>query len=401
MAKRTNKKETNQTGTMAFFRELETLADENGIERDVLIDIIKTNMEKAIKESDKNREYSRYNQIRVDIDPDEGIFDINIIKDVVDYDPEPYDPDNEIYIDEARKINPDAVVDDKIDVKMNPSKIKRVVANKTRQLIQSDIKAILNNKLAQSFEKHKDECVTATVEKIEPNLNAVVSFSEYQAYLPRKEQLPDDDLKIGDKIKIFIKDTVNPNGKPQLKISRTHKDLIKRLMEIEIPEVADGSVEIMSISREAGIRSKVAVMSHVEGIDPIGTCIGQDKTRIQAVLKEIGKEQIDIIEYSADEAQFIANALKPAEVLKVELTSEPDEDGKIKKMASVTIPANQTSLAIGNKGINAKLAAKLTGYKQIDIHPPVEEKAEVDEKAEAIETAAEPSTEKTAEETAE
>ena len=176
----------------------------------------------------------------------------------------------------------------------------------------------------------------------------------------RQEQIPGEELKAGDIIKVYVVGVLNPDKKPSVKVSRTHRDFVKRLFELEVPEIYDGTVEIKAVSREAGSRSKIAIVSHNPDVDAIGACIGPKRSRITAIVGELNGEKIDLISYSEDDAEFIAKALSPAEVVSVTLA----EDGT--KTASVIVPANQLSLAIGNKGQNAKLAARLTGYK-IDI----------------------------------
>lgn len=223
-------------------------------------------------------------------------------------------------------------------------------------------------------------------------LNAVITIDRNEHYFYRSEQIPGEVLKEGDIIKVYIVSIGGTERKqPVVKLSRTHKDLVKRLFELEVPEIADGTVEIKSISRIEGIRSKIAVYSKDKNVDAVGACIGPRKSRISAVVSELKGEKIDVINWCEDEAEFIAKALAPADVIKVELlepeykTEDKGEEKEIKKVirkCRVVVPNNQFSLAIGNKGQNAKLAAGLTGYK-IDIVPenPAPEPEEKEEAA--------------------
>ena len=231
------------------------------------------------------------------------------------------------------------------------------------------------------------EIVTATVQKIEPQTgNATVEIDHNEFLLFKNDQLPSDELHEGDRIKVYVVDVVNLDRRCSLKISRTHKDLVKRLFELEVPEIYDGTIEVKSISREAGSRTKIAVMSHNPDVDPIGACVGPRGSRISAIVDELHGEKIDIIRYSEDDATFIKEALSPATVLDVQILPGTE------RACRVTVPDNQLSLAIGNKGQNAKLAAKLTGYK-IDIRSESDAKAEAeaaqDESEELLEAPAE------------
>ena len=218
-------------------------------------------------------------------------------------------------------------------------------------------------KLIAQYKDKVHDIISATVQKVEPATgNAVLLVDKNEIYLYKNEQIPGEVLTEGDIIKIYVVGIVNPDRKPAIKISRTHKDLVKRLFELEIPEIYDGVVEIKSIAREAGSRTKIAVCSKDPNVDCVGACIGPKRSRISKIVEELGGEKIDIIVYDEDPAVFIAKALAPADVIRVDV-AEGDE-----KACTVIVPNNQLSLAIGNKGQNAKLAARLTGYK-IDIKP--------------------------------
>ena len=215
----------------------------------------------------------------------------------------------------------------------------------------------------QEFQSRHQELVTATVERIDPRSGAAtLKIGKAEAVLPKSEQVGGEELREGDHVKVYVVDVKETEKGPRAMISRTHPDLVKRLFETEVPEIYDGTVEIKSVSREAGSRTKLAVWSKDPNVDAVGACIGARGARVGNVVNELGGEKIDIIEYSEDPAKFIAAALSPADVLSVEV----DPDGM--KACQVTVPDHQLSLAIGNKGQNARLAAKLTGWK-IDIKP--------------------------------
>ncbi len=284
---------------------------------------------------------------------------MNLLKQVVE--DEPLDPANEIGLEQARTYNPKLTIGDMCEIPLSPATFGRVAAASAKQSIRSDMKQFERDRLVSQYKDKEHELVSATVQKVEPVTgNAILLIDKDEIYFPKGEQIPGEELKAGDIIKVYVVGVINPDKKPSVKVSRTHRDFVKRLFEIEVPEIYDGTVEVKAISREAGARSKIAVASRNADVDPIGACIGPKRSRITAIVNELGGEKIDLINYSEDDAEFIAKALSPAEVVSVTLA----EDGS--RSCRVVVPANQLSLAIGNKGQNAKLAARLTGYK-IDI----------------------------------
>lgn len=349
-----------------FFDALGLIARENNIDTEMLVEKIKQGILKAIK-----KEYPDTENILVEINTEKGKFDMKLIKTVVEGEPE--DTANEINIDEAKTISKRAKVGGVVEIKLNSAKFGRVAAQQAKQQIKHDIKEIEKERLLAQYEDKVHECVSATVQKVEPNtLNAVLTIDKNEVYLVRSEQIPGEELNPGDIIKVYVCGIANPERKPSIKISRKHKDLVKRLFELEVPEIYDGTVEVKSISREAGSRSKIAVYSKDPNVDAIGACIGPRRSRISKIVEELKGEKIDIVIWSEDDAEFIARALSPAEVKSVEITEvEPKE-------CRVVVPNNQLSLAIGNKGQNAKLASRLTGGYKIDIVPEdaVQENAE-------------------------
>ncbi|MDE6148979.1 MAG: transcription termination factor NusA [Ruminococcus sp.] len=338
-----------------FFEAFNQFEQENNMGVEEIIEMIKSGILQAIK-----KEYPNSENINVDINPDTHKFDVKILKEVVEGEPE--DPDNQINIDAARNISKKAAVGGIVEIKINPAKFGRVAAQNAKQNIKHKIKDFEREKLIAQYEDKVYECVSATVQKVEPvTLNAVLTIDKNEVYLVRSEQIPGEVLRAGDNIQVYVVGIANPEKKPTIKISRTHRELVKRLFEREIPEIADGTVEIKGISRVAGVRSKIAVASKDENVDAVGACIGPKKSRISSIVSELNGEKIDVIPYSDDAAEFIARALAPSEVVDVMLS---EEDGV--RECRVIVPDNQLSLAIGNKGQNAKLAAGLTGYK-IDI----------------------------------
>lgn len=339
-----------------FFDALQLLEMEKGINADYLIEKITNAIVIAVK-----RDYQVTDNVNVVINPERNQFTVSITKMVVDEYVE--DPETEILLDEAIAYDPAARVGQPIEIQLDTKQFGRIAAQTAKHVIRQGIREAERSQMVAQFQNKVYEIVSAVVQKIEPATgNATVEIDRNEVLLFKNEQLPNDNLKEGDRIKVYVVDVVNLEKRCSLKISRTHKDLVKRLFEREVPEVFDGTVEIKAISREAGSRTKMAVWSKNPDVDPIGACIGPKGSRISAVVAELKGEKIDIVKYSEDDAEFITQALSPATVLRVEIL--PGDE----KICRVIVPDNQLSLAIGNKGQNAKLAAKLTGYK-IDIRP--------------------------------
>ena len=339
-----------------FFRALEALGEENSVETELLIEKVKSAMLKAARRAYPHSE----ERISVEIDPKTKKFEMYIRQDIID--DEPID-ENEVNIDIAKTMDPNAIVGGTIMKELDISKLGRMAALSAKQSIKGDLREINREQMLSKFEQKEHECITARVSQVEPGRGTVtVVYDGTELYLFRNEQIPGENLEEGKSVKVYITGIIGKNKKPVVKISRTHKDLVKRLFEQEVPEIYDGTVEVKSISREAGSRTKIAVWSKDENVDAVGACIGPKRSRITAVVNELSGEKIDIIPWSEVPEEFIARALAPAEVLKTVITSMEE------KSCTVIVPNNQLSLAIGNKGQNAKLAAKLTGFK-IDIKP--------------------------------
>lgn len=340
----------------SFFDALDVLGKENGVGSEVLIEKVKSAMLKAARKAYPHSEEN----IRVEIDPDSKRFEMYIDQEVID---DYAIDDNEINIDEARAIDPNIKVGDRLPKEIDISRLGRMAALSAKQSIKGDLREINREQILSHFEGKENDCINVKVTQVEPGRGTVtVEYEGTELYLFRNEQIPGETLKEGQTVKVFITSIVGKNKKPIVKISRTHKGLVKRLFEVEVPEIYDGTVEVKSISREAGSRTKIAVWSNNPNVDAVGACIGAKRSRITAIVNELSGEKIDIIPWSEKPEEFIARSLAPADVLKAVITSE------LEKTCTVIVANNQLSLAIGNKGQNAKLAAKLTGYK-IDIKP--------------------------------
>lgn len=338
----------------AFFDAIKILGEENNVDVEVLIEKIKSALLKAVKKA-----YPECENFNININPDTKEFEISIIKEVVDY--ESYDL-NEIFIDVAKTIDPSAHIGGVVAVKIDTAQFGRAAAQSAKQSIKTDLREINRDNLLAQFQNKENECISAKISQIEPSRGtATLIYEKTELYLFKNDQIPGETLKEGQTVKVYVTGIVSKEKKPIVKISRTHKDLVKRLFELEVPEIYDGTVEIKSISREAGSRTKIAVFSKNDDVDAIGACIGPRRSRITNIVNELNGEKIDIVVYSENPEEFIAKSLAPSEVTKVILDEEA-------KACTVIVPDSQLSLAIGNRGQNAKLAAKLTGYK-IDIKP--------------------------------
>ena len=337
-----------------IFEALHILEKERGIPVDFMVDKIR----KAIQTACKNN----YNNEDVVVNVDEGSdqFLVYLRKTVVE---ELEAPGSQILLEKAREIDPAAQVGDVVNVQLDTKQFGRIAAQTARNIIRQGIRDGERGQMMQEFQSKQQELVTAVVERIDPETGAAtLRFGKAEAVLPRKEQVGDENLKEGDHIKVYVVSVKESEKGPRAIISRTHPDLVKRLFETEVPEIYDGTVEIKAVAREAGSRTKLAVISHNPDVDAVGACIGARGARVSNIVTELGGEKIDIVEYSDEPEKFIASALSPAEVLSVEVA----QDGS--HACRVTVPDGQLSLAIGNKGQNARLAAHLTGWK-IDIKP--------------------------------
>lgn len=337
-----------------FFDALALLEKEKGIPAEFMMDRIN----KAIVTACKNN-YGNEDAV-IDINPDKNKFEVYLRKTVVE---NVEDPDKEIYIDNAKEIDKKAELGGSVNIKLDTKQFGRVAAQTARNIIRQGIRDSERGQMMQEFQSKHQELVSGLVERIDPRSGAIsLRIGKAEAVLPKNEQVGTENIREGEYIKVYVVDVKETEKGPKAIISRTHPDLVKRLFEKEVPEIFDGVVEIKAVSREAGSRTKLAVLSHNPDVDAVGACIGARGARVSGIVDELGGEKIDIVEYNEDPAKFIAAALSPANVISVEVA----EDGS--QACKVTVPDGQLSLAIGNKGQNARLAAKLTGWK-IDIRP--------------------------------
>lgn len=349
-----------------FYENLAELAKEKDIDSEILAEKIKYAIEKSLKTA-LHFDDEEENYVKVNIDLKNHIFDVSVMKEVIEVVDTLYEPEKEIVLEEARKIDPTVDVGDRVKCPVDTKLFKRIAAKNAKDLIRQGFSNAERQHLSEIWGQYANDAVTAVVTRIEPKtLHATIEINNNELLLPRNEQIPGEILEVGQHIKVYIsgvsKEYKEGDKNQYLKVSRTDKWLIKRLFELECPEIADGTVEIKAVSRAPGSRSKIAVISHDPNVDAVGACIGPQKSRINAVTKEIRGEKVDVVLYSDVPEEFIKQALKPAEVVRVVITN-PNPD---KRQCKVIVPDNQLSLAIGNKGQNAWLAAKLTGYK-IDI----------------------------------
>ena len=348
------KKEPEKQGNEELFLALNLLEKEKGIPVDFMVDKIKKAIATACKNNYGNED------VDVEVDAATGRFDVFLKKEVRE---EVENPSREILLDAAREIDPLAEVGGFVGIRLDTKQFGRVAAQTARNIIRQGIRDSERGQMMQEFQSKHQELVSGLVERIDPKTGAIsLKIGKAEAVLPKNEQIGGENVREGDHIKVYVVDVRETEKGPKAIISRTHPGLVKRMFETEVPEIYDGTVEIKGVSREAGSRTKLAVMSHNPDVDAVGACIGARGSRVSEIVEELGGEKIDIVEYSDDPQKYIAAALSPATVLKVETA----EDGS--RSCKVTVPDNQLSLAIGNKGQNARLAAKLTGWK-IDIKP--------------------------------
>ncbi|MFD2212813.1 MULTISPECIES: transcription termination factor NusA [Metabacillus] len=329
---------------------LTILEKEKGISKEVIIEAIEAALISAYK-----RNFNQAQNVRVDLNRETGTMKVFARKDVVD---EVYDPRLEISIGEAQSINPNYVVNDVIEMEVTPKDFGRIAAQTAKQVVTQRVREAERGVIYGEFIDREEDIMTGIVQRIDSKF-IYVSLGKIEALLPVSEQMPNETYRPHDRIKVFITKVEKTTKGPQIFVSRTHPGLLKRLFEIEVPEIYDGTVEIKSVSREAGDRSKISVHSDNPEVDPVGSCVGPKGQRVQAIVNELKGEKIDIVRWSQDPIEFVANALSPSKVVEVLVDEE-------EKATTVIVPDYQLSLAIGKRGQNARLAAKLTGWK-IDI----------------------------------
>lgn len=333
-----------------------TLEEKKGIKQEVIVDAIKAALVAAYKKN-----YNQAQNVEVDFDERKGNFKVMAVKTVVD-DDQLQDDRLEVSLSDALAINRAYEVGDEIRFEVTPKNFGRIAAQTAKQVIMQRLREAERNHIVDEYSQYEDELITGTVERRD-NRFVYVKIGNVEAVMPRSDQMPNETYNPQDKIRVLVTRVGSDSKGAQIVVSRTAPDLVKRLFEQEVPEIYDGTVEIVSIAREAGDRTKIAVKSSDPNIDPVGTCVGQRGARVQNVVNELGGENIDIVRYEDDPSDYIANALSPAEVIAVQFGDDDEE-----KSALVIVPDYQLSLAIGKKGQSVRLAARLTGYK-INIRP--------------------------------
>ena len=364
MARRTTKAKAKDNGP-EFLDTLRELSRERGIDEEFLFEAIEAALISAYK-----RNFSAAQNVRVTLSRDTGHYHVYAIKTVVE---ETEDEITEISLAQARTIKADYEVGDVIEIEVTPANFGRIAAQTAKQVVVQRIREAERGIIYDEFANRESDIITGIVQRIE-NKNVFIDLGKTEAVLAPSEQIPGEEYVHGDRIKAYIIEVKKTSKGPQILVSRTHPGLLKRLFELEVPEIHDGIVEIKSVAREPGMRSKIAVYSKDEGVDPVGSCVGHKGLRVQAIVDELRNEKIDIVKWNADFAKYIANALSPAKVVSVAVNEE-------EKISRVVVPDYQLSLAIGKEGQNARLAAKLTGWK-IDIKPasaPADEEPEDEE----------------------
>lgn len=329
---------------------LAMLEKEKGISKDVLIEAIEAALISAYK-----RNFHQAQNVRIDFDKETGNIKVFARKTVVE---EVNDPRLEISLSEAQAINPIYEAGDIVEIEVTPKDFGRIAAQTAKQVVTQRVREAERGIIYSEFIDREEDIMTGIVQRYD-NRFIYVNLGKVEALLPASEQMPNETYNQNDRIKVYITKVEKTTKGPQVMVSRTHPGLLKRLFELEVPEIYDGTVEIKAIAREAGDRSKIAVYAENPEIDPVGSCVGQKGQRVQAIVDELNGEKIDIVQWSQDPKEFVANALSPSKVLHVEVNEE-------EKATTVVVPDYQLSLAIGKRGQNARLAAKLTGWK-IDI----------------------------------
>ncbi|MEB4867812.1 transcription termination factor NusA [Priestia megaterium] len=333
-----------------LFDALVILEKEKGISKDVIIEAIEAALISAYK-----RNFNQAQNVRVDLNLERGSMRVFARKDVVD---EVYDPRLEISVEEAQTINPNFQLDDVVEIEVTPKDFGRIAAQTAKQVVTQRVREAERGVIYSEFSDREEDIMTGIVQRQDSRF-IYVSLGKIEALLPQSEQMPNEQYKPHDRIKVYITKVEKTTKGPQIYVSRTHPGLLKRLFEKEVPEIYDGTVELKSVAREAGDRSKISVHSEYAEVDPVGSCVGPKGQRVQAVVNELKGEKIDIVRWSNDPVEFVANALSPSKVVDV-IVDESE------KATTVIVPDYQLSLAIGKRGQNARLAAKLTGWK-IDI----------------------------------
>ena len=339
----------------ALFEACEELERERGISKDVIISSLCDALVAAYKKNMHVKEAANIEAIFDEQTGEIGVFSTKtVVKNVED-------PDMEISLKEAQEIDDEVEVDDEVKIEVTPEQFGRIAAQSAKQVITQRIRDAERNNILNEFLEKKGTLTTGIIQRVE-NRNVIVNIGKTDAIMPQREQIPREYYKPGNRIRVFVLNVKETNRLPQVIVSHAHPEIVRELFELEVPEIEDGIVEIKSISREAGFRTKIAVWSNDPEVDSVGACIGPRGSRIQTIVGELKNEKIDIVRWSEDPVEYIVNAISPARVISVDIIT----DGEEQKDALVVVPDDQLSLAIGREGQNVRLAHRLTGWK-IDI----------------------------------
>ena len=334
----------------------EELEREKGISREVIVSSLCDAMVAAYKKHLRVKEIENVKAILDEQGGEIGIFKGKTVVENVE------DPDNEISLTDAKEIDEDVELGDEVKLEVTPDQFGRIAAQAANQVLTQRIREAERNLVLNEFLDKKGTLITGIIQKVDERRNVIVNIGKIDAIMPRKEQIPGEFYKPGNRIRVFVLNVKETTRLPQVIVSHAHPEIVRELFELEVPEIEDGIVEIKSISREAGYRTKIAVWSNDPEVDSVGACIGPRGTRIQTIVSELKNEKIDIVRYSLDPVEYIVNSLSPARVVSVDIMAD-DEDAH---EALVVVPDDQLSLAIGREGQNVRLAHKLTNWK-IDI----------------------------------
>lgn len=333
-----------------FIEALNDIEKEKGIDKEILIEAIEAALISGYK-----RNFNSAQNVRVDVNRATGAVKVFARKTVVE---EVLDPRLEISLEAAQEIDPNYHFDDIVEIEVTPRDFGRIAAQTAKQVVTQRIREAERGIIFSEFIDREEDIITGIVQRQDAR-NYYIDLGKVEAIMPLTEKMPGENFTQGDRIKAYITKVEKTTKGPQIYVSRTHPGLLKRLFELEVPEIYDGVVELKSVAREAGDRSKIAVHSIDPNVDPVGACVGPKGVRVQTIVNELRGEKIDIVRWSEDPKVYVANALSPSKVLTVEVVEE-------EKMTRVVVPDYQLSLAIGKRGQNARLAAKLTSWK-IDI----------------------------------
>lgn len=341
----------------ALFEACEQLERERGISKEVLIDSLCDAMVAAYKKHMHIKEATNIEGILDEQSGEIGVFRTKLVVKEVEEEME----NEQISLEDAKEIDEDVDLDDEVKIEVTPDQFGRIAAQSAKQVITQRIREAERNLVLAEFMDKKGTLTTGIIQRVE-NRNVIVNIGKTDAIMPQKEQIPGEFYKSGNRIRVFVLNVKETTRLPQVIVSHAHAEIVRELFELEVPEIEDGIVEIKSISREAGFRTKIAVWSNDPEVDSVGACIGPRGSRIQTIVGELKNEKIDIVRYSEDPVEYIVNALSPARIVSVDILADDDYS----REALVVVPDDQLSLAIGREGQNVRLAHKLTGWK-IDI----------------------------------